>query len=163
MQRAWEELWLEIQEVMGSLQAEGKIKHTLNRLELGWFFHGTDSYPCVTKVVKAAEMRDFVPVLAVICERKANEGLKLEEEGPYADLPQRRAWIMKSLARWYEICKHEGMFLSPRAAEELEDCCYKCCLFYSQLTKEAQTLGLRRFSQVPKFHFFENLTAQGKL
>ena len=40
--------------------------------------------------------------------------------------------MMKNLARFYSICKEEGMFLSETAAEELQEVVYKCCVFYSK-------------------------------
>jgi hypothetical protein len=161
LEKAWTSLWEDICKVYEDLKAQGVIKHELNRLELSWFWHGKDKYPCVSKVVKAAEMRDFVPVLARICEQR--EGASLEKgQGPYANLPQQRVFLMRNLARFYEICKQEGMFLSPSAAEELQDCAYKVGLFYSKLTLAAQELKLKQFSQVPKFHFMEHLAYQGK-
>ena len=41
--------------------ADGTIKHALNPLEMNWMFHNAQDYPCVTKVVKAAQMKDLVP------------------------------------------------------------------------------------------------------
>ena len=97
------------------------VKHVLNRLELAWFFFGNNEYPVVTKAVKAAQMKDLVQVVARICEQKLREGRKLEEEGPYKDLPEERLFMMRNLARFYSICKEEGMFSSKSAAEELQE------------------------------------------
>ena len=157
-----EVLWQDILHVQQELLAEGTIKHALNRLELNWFWHGASDYPCVTKVIKAAQMKDLVQVVARICEQKCREGPRLEREGPYKNLPEERWYMMKNLARFYSICKEEGMFLSETAAEELQEVVYKCCVFYSKYTAAAQTLKLRQFSQVPKFHFLEHLASQGK-
>ena len=66
-----EVLWQDILHVQQELLAEGTIKHALNRLELNLFFLGAHDYPCVTKVVKAAQMKDLVPIVARICEKNA--------------------------------------------------------------------------------------------
>ena len=155
-------LWADILMVYEELKATGEVKYDLNRLELSWFWHGRDDYPCVSKVVKAAEMRDLVPVVLKVCEQKLQEGSRIEKEGPYAKLAEQRVFLLRNLARFYEICKEEGMILSPAAADELASCTYLVCLFYSKLTKEAQDLKLKHFSQVPKFHFMEHLAAQGR-
>jgi hypothetical protein len=164
LEAAWPSLWNDIQAIYEELKAQKVIKHVLNRLELSWFWHGKTDYPCVSKVVKAAEMRDLCPVVLKICEQQLSQGTKLETyaEGPYADLPEQRVFLMRNLARFYDICKEEGMFLSSGASTELQACAYKVGLFYSQLTKDAQELRARQFSQVPKFHFMEHLAAQGK-
>ena len=162
LEAAWAGLWEEMVKVAEELKAEGAIKYDLNRFDLAWFWQGNRDYPCVTKVVKAAQMKDLVPVVARICEQSLREGPKLEAQGPYKDLPARRFWMMKSLARFYQICKEEGTFLRPSAADELQECVYKVGTFYSQLTKDAQALKLKQWSQVPKFHFAEHLAAQGR-
>ena len=43
-----------------------------------------------------------------------------------------------------------------------QECVYKVSTFYSDLTKDAQDLKLKHFSQVPKFHLMEHLACQGK-
>ena len=54
------------------------------------------------------------------------------------------------------------MFLSPEAAEELQECVYNSGIFYGELTKDAQAMKLKQWSQVPKFHLMEHLAVQGK-
>ena len=155
-------MWEDMRKVTEELEAEGVVKYTLNRLDLLWFWHGNQEYPVVSTAVKAAQMKDLVPVLARICAQRLREGPKLEQEGPYASLPERRYWILSSLDRFYAICREEGIFLSTAAAEELQECVYKVGTFYGELTKEAQVLRLKQFSQVPKFHLLEHLAYQGK-
>ena len=162
MEKAWPQVWEDVRKVQEELFAEGVVKYTLNRLDLTWFWHGNQEYPCVSTAVKAAQMKDLVPVVARICAQRLREGPKLEQEGPYASLPEKRFWILNSLERFYAICREEGFFLSTAAAEELQECVHKVGTFYQQLTKDAQKLKLKQFSQVPKFHLLEHLAVQGK-
>ena len=81
LEEAWESLWQDVQFVQQELMAEGTIKHALNRLELNWFFHGAQDYPCVTKVAKAAQMKDLAPVVARICEQMAQAGKERALQG----------------------------------------------------------------------------------
>ena len=113
-----------MRKVTEELEAEGVVKYTLNRLDLLWLWHGNQEYPCATTAVKGAQMKDLVPVVARICAQRLREGPKLEQEGPYASLPERRYWILKNLERFDAISREEGIFLSTAAAEELEACVY---------------------------------------
>ena len=121
LEKAWESLWQDMLRVQEELMAEGTIKHALNRLELNWFGHGASDCPCGAKVVKAAQMKDLVQVVARIGEQNFREGRRLEREGPYKDLPEERLYMMRNLERFYSICKEEGMCLSKSAAEELQE------------------------------------------
>ena len=162
LEEAWKELWDDMLEITESLKAEGLIKYPLGRLELSWFWHGNNEYPCVSKAVKAAEMRDLVPVVYELCKKRLSEGSRLEEEGPYQNLPERRCYLMKHLAKYYNIMREGGLFLTQEEAKELKESVYKVNAFYSDLTKDAQKMHLKQFSQVPKFRFWEHLADQAK-
>ena len=53
-------------------------------------------------------------------------------------------------------------FPKHKALKRDQECVYKVSTFYSDLTKDAQDLKLKHFSQVPKFHLMEHLACQGK-
>ena len=144
LEAEFKEMWEEMLAAACELRVEGCITWSLNRLDLAWVWHGNNNYPCITKAVKAAQLRSLVLVVERICQSSLKEGPRLENEGPYDQLPEKRVVLMKYLVRFYEIMSQgDRYFLTAKEGKEFQDCAYKVDLLYSDLTKAAQELRLK--------------------
>ena len=94
---AMPELWREIQDIYKELKSAGVVPTVPTRVELSWFCKAVSpnsEYPCCTTAIKAAELRDLVPVLARLCVQRSSRP-SLETSGPYSDMPTHHLPLIK--------------------------------------------------------------------
>ena len=151
--KKWSKLWAEAFKYQGGLWKAGKVNNPLNRLELKWVKAPTASYPCITTAVKAAQLRDLVPVVLELCKRY-NSGS--EED-------MLRLLALKNLQRYYAVVAEAGMFLTDDQKKNLMDAVQDFQECYGNLCSLAQKEEKMLWSETPKLHFFWHLAKQAQL
>ena len=133
-------------------------------VELSWFCNArspNSEYPNCTTAIKAAELRDFVPVLARLCSQRINMCL-LECSGPYAEMPKLRLVLMKSLATYYQTIASQGPFLDDDAVYAVRESLSTALQCFARLTELAQQVKLKQWQQTPKHHYAEHIIEQAE-
>ena len=152
LEKKWSKLWSEAAKYQDELWKAGKVKYPLTRLDLNWVKPDSKDYPCITTAVKAAQLRDLVPVVLELCERY--------NSGSTED--RLRLLAIKNLQRYYEVVAGGGMFLTEdekgkllQAVQDFQDA-------YGELCAIAQKERKMLWSETPKLHFFWHLAKQGQ-
>ena len=106
------------------------------------------NFPKLTTAVKAAETRELVPIVAILCEEFSVAG----------DAEWRlKTLCIKNLDRFYKCMARAGTFPSASDRERMAESTRRFLSMYSALATAAARSGKYQWSMVNKFHFYYHL------